>query len=336
MILHPGIIALSAGSLLVSLMAVYAAAYGVTILKYWDLQCGSERQLRLERKTYLVSTAMTYVFAYQLGSLFLFIFTADKLSPLFVGAMCAAGTLNVNGCGYPALGLKVINFWLAGAWLLVNYTDNQAIDYPLIKRKYLFLLFLAPFAVAEMVLQWGYFFRLDAQVITSCCGSIFSAAGKGVGAAFTALPSIPMKVVFYLNLVLTGIAGLAFFRRGRPGVGYVFSVMSGITFLLSLAAVISVFSLYYYQLPTHHCPFCILQREYGYVGYPLYLCLLVGVVTGTAAGILIPARSIASLQEIWTSIQRRLTMTSLVSYFIFSLIATAPMIFSGFKLEGMR
>ena len=35
--------------------------------------------------------------------------------------MCAAGTLNVNGCGYPTLILKIINFLLAGLWLIVNF-----------------------------------------------------------------------------------------------------------------------------------------------------------------------------------------------------------------------
>ncbi len=59
--------------------------------------------------------------------------------------MCAAGTLNVNGYGYPALILKIVVFLLSGLWLLLNYADNRAYDYPLVKNKYLFLLFIAPF-----------------------------------------------------------------------------------------------------------------------------------------------------------------------------------------------
>jgi len=41
-------------------------------------------------------------------------------------------------------------------------------------------------------------------------------------------------------------------------------------------AILSFISVYFYELPTHHCPFCILQKEYGYVGYPLYLTLFGG------------------------------------------------------------
>ena len=44
--------------------------------------------------------------------------------------MCAAGTLNVNAYGYPALILKVVNAVLAGQWLILNHADNRVPDYP--------------------------------------------------------------------------------------------------------------------------------------------------------------------------------------------------------------
>jgi len=87
-------------------MVLYSARHGVQILRRWDLRSGSELQLLLERKTYLVSTLLAYAFAFQLGSLFLFIYTADHLHTLFVGAMCAAGSLYVNPFGYPTLFLR--------------------------------------------------------------------------------------------------------------------------------------------------------------------------------------------------------------------------------------
>ena len=113
MIMQPAIIALFVGSILVSSMVLYAACYGVSILRHWDLQNGSELQLGLERKTYLISTVMSYAFGFQLLSLFLFIFTADKLSGLFVGAMCAVGALHVDAYGFPALIAQIAVFFLA-------------------------------------------------------------------------------------------------------------------------------------------------------------------------------------------------------------------------------
>ena len=81
-------------------MVLYASFYGALILKYWDINSGSETQLSLERRTYLISTIIGYAFVFQLLSFFLFIYTADSLHPFFTGAMCAVGSLNVNQLGF--------------------------------------------------------------------------------------------------------------------------------------------------------------------------------------------------------------------------------------------
>ena len=333
MIMQPAVIALFVGSILVSCMVLYAALYGVSILENWDLKDGSELQLSLERKTYLISTVMGYAFGFQLLSLFLFIFTADRLSGLFVGAMCAAGTLNVNGYGYPALLFKIFNFILGGVWLIVNYTDNKAFDYPLIKMKYIFLLLIMPFIFAEMITQGAYFLNLKANVITSCCGSLFSSEGPRIEASLTALPSIPMKIGFYSVMTITVASGFYFYLKGRVAAGLIFSVMAVITFAVSVASLISFISLYIYELPTHHCPFCILQKEYYYVGYPLYITLFGGVVTGAGVGVLMPFKKIESLKDAVPRIQKGLTFVTLILYFLFVVIATCAMLFTGFRLE---
>jgi hypothetical protein len=276
---------------------------------------------------------MSYAFVFQLFSLFLFIFTADKLHTLFTGAMCAAGTLNVNVFGYPALLLKIINFILGGTWLVMNYTDNQAFDYPLIRRKYLLLIVITPFMIAETVVQGAYFLNLQPHVITSCCGSLFSPEGDGVQGGLAALPSMPMRIAFYLAVGFAIIAGLSFFFRGGRA-GYLFASVSVIAFVVSVASLISFISPYFYELPTHRCPFCILQKEYHYIGYSLYITLLAGVVGGTGVGVLMPFRDIESLQQVVPRIQKKLTMMSVISYLLFAIIVTSVMVVTDFKLEG--
>ncbi|MFA6294729.1 MAG: hypothetical protein WC637_23250 [Victivallales bacterium] len=332
MIMHPAIIALFIGSLIVGFMVLYAAWHGVEILRRWDIRSGSELQLRLERRTYLISTIMSCAFCFQLFSLFLFIFTADNLSRLLVGAMCAAGSLNANAYGYPAMLFKIVNFILGGVWLIVNHTDNKAVDYPLIRKKYFFLLLIAPSIVAEMLLQGAFFLKLDAHVITSCCGSIFSGEGKGVGAAFTSVSVLPVKTAFYSLMLISAISGLLFYFRGKPAAGIIFALTSVAGFLVSVAALISFISVYIYQLPTHHCPFCILQREYWYVGYVLYFCLSAGVVAGASVGVLMFARGVESLKDVLPMIQKRLTLASLLFQMHFLILSTCPMIFTNFKL----
>lgn len=112
MILHPAVIANVVASLIISGALVYAGYYGIQILRRWDLRSGDEFQLILERRTYLISTILTFACGLELMSLFLYVFTANNLCPLFVGAMCAAGTLNVNPFGYPTLVLKIVSFLL--------------------------------------------------------------------------------------------------------------------------------------------------------------------------------------------------------------------------------
>jgi len=332
MILHPAVIALLTGSLLVGLMVAYAAFWGYKIIDGWDLQSGLERQLALEKKTYLVSTLMAYTFGFQVLSFFLLVYVADDMHRLFVGAMCAAGTLNVNENGYPAVVLKVLNCLLAGVWLVLNHTDNRAADYPLIRKKYALLLAIVPLLLLESGQLWSYFLNLKANVITSCCGSLFSAEEEGVAAGLAALPRIPMQAAFFGLMALTLGSGAVFLLKGKGG--RLFAMAGTLAFPVSVAALISFIALYFYELPTHHCPFCILQGEYHYVGYLIYATLLGGGIASAGTWALMPFRSVPSLQDALPRIQRRLTATALALYSVFTVAAVCRMVFSDFTLTG--
>lgn len=66
MILNPTVIANLLASYVSAGMVAYAAYYGAQILRHWNLDSGDERQLLLERKTYLISTVLSYVFGFML------------------------------------------------------------------------------------------------------------------------------------------------------------------------------------------------------------------------------------------------------------------------------
>jgi hypothetical protein len=318
-ILHPAVIANVVASLIITGVLVYAGYYGIQILRKWDLRSGDEFQLILERRTYLISTILTFVCGLELMSLFLYVFTANNLCPLFVGAMCAAGTLNVNPYGYPTLLLKIVSFLFAGLWLILNHADNQAYDYPLIKKKYLLLTVIVPFSVLETILQGAFFLNLKANVITSCCGSLFSSEQvKGVGSELAALPIVPTMWVFYLGMGVTLLSGVYFYAKGKGG--YLYSAFTFAMFAVSLAAIISFISLYIYELPTHHCPFCIVMEEYSYIGYVLYLPLFGAAVTGMGIGVLLPFRGVESLRAVIPRLINTLTLTSLTLYAAFTAV----------------
>jgi hypothetical protein len=313
-------------------MLLYSAYYGGKILKLWDLGSGSELQLNLERRTYLVSTVMSYAMAFQLLSLFLFVYTAEDMARFIIGAMCAAGSLYANLWGYPALVLKILTFLLAGTWLVVNYADNRGYDYPLIKKKYALLLIIAPFGMADLIVQAGYFLSLNPDVITSCCGSLFTFSTGKTENSIAALPQGPAEIMFYGGMGLTLFTGIIFCRTGRAG--YLFSLASTATMAASMHALIAFISPYFYELPTHRCPFCILQEEYGFVGYPLYLALMVGAVAGLGVGATLPFRQIASLSEVLPSLQRRLTLIAISCFFAFTALSVFGILGSNLSLKG--
>lgn len=322
----PGVVALLVCSVAVTLMVLLAAFQALSIVRHWDITSGSERQLTLERRTYLISTVVSLFLPLQLFSLFLFIHTADDISHLFNGAMCAAGSLRVNPFGYPTLLLKVWCFLLAGVWLILNQVDNQGPDYPLIRSKYRLLLVSAPFVVADAVLQGLYFSGLRPGIITSCCGTLFSRSSGNLASDVIAAPVTPMEVLFFAVLAAAIASAVLFLvtARGASLVG----VSSGVALPTTLAAVISFISPYLYELPSHHCPFCLLQREYHFLGYPLYGLLLAGTVSGVGVGVLNRFRGVASISAALRHTQRRLAAVALIAFAALLLAVVAAMVSS--------
>jgi len=331
MILHPAIIALCIDALLTCGILVYAAFFALRILRSWDLSSGSELQVALEQRTCLISTIMATCLVFQVLSLFFFIHTADSLCRLFPGAMCAAGTLNLNPFGYPLLGLKLFNAVFSGIWLIINHVDSHGYDYPLIRVKYRLLLVFAPLAVIEAVLIGLYFLSLHPHVITSCCGSLFSSASTaGTFSVLTFVPALPMLVIMYASIILTLVCGSRFLKSGRGA--YLFAASTAATFLFCGAALVIAISVYAYALPAHHCPFCLLHREYGYVGYLYYGILLGGGVAGLGVGALQPFQRLESLAATVPAIQRVLALAALILYALFAAAVACQVLVSDLKL----
>jgi hypothetical protein len=334
MILHPGVLALLLGSGVTLLLLVFASALGIKILRKWDVTSSSEEQLILERRTYLISTLIQYGLLFEIVSVFLFIYTADDLHTLLVGAMCATGTLNANAYGFPALYATIGAVFLSAAWIALNHLDTRVEDYPLTRKKYLLLLFIVPVVAAGAVLQAEFFSRLDPNVITSCCGVLFSEGGRGIASSLASLPVRPTEIVFYSLCSLVVVSGIAVRKKGGKPYTLFLSVCSVLFFFVSIAAIVSFISLYFYQMPTHHCPFDILQSHYYYVGYPLYGALFTGCFFGMMTGLVEPLGKIPSLAGVIPAVQKKWAMIAVSGVVLFLIITLIPMLFLPFKLEG--
>jgi hypothetical protein len=335
MLFHPSIIALLTASGLSSLALAASAVFAVTLLRHWNLASGSERQIELEQRTYLVSTALMLALVFEAGSLLLFVFNADKMARLFVGAMCAVGTLNVNPFGFPALILKIAVFFLAAVWLMLHHIDNQGYDYPLIRVKYAALLVIAPVALASAIVQLFYFLDLKADVLTSCCSTLFGGSTVVTTNDMTFAPEAWSLGGLAMILAASGLVGLWHLKSGRGGVAY--ALLSIALLALSLVAVVSVISVYVYEQPHHHCPFCLLKQEYGYVGYALYLPLFLGAATGMGAGLASLATRRQSLALVAPALSSRFASVSLLSFLLFSGVVVGLILRSNLILfEGLH
>ena len=200
MLFQPAIIALLLAGAVSLLVLVAASPFAVQVIRRWDMRSGSELQLVLERRTYLFSTLTAFVFVTQIGALLLTVFNADKMAVMFVGAMCAVGTLNANAWGFPMLHAQIAVFFLAAVWLTLNQVDNQAPDYPLVRVKYALLLLLLPALAATFALQLKYFLNLRADVITSCCGSLFSEQGPALASEESGMEAKTATTLSYAAL----------------------------------------------------------------------------------------------------------------------------------------
>lgn len=334
MILHPGILALLSGSLITVLVMLFASWLGVKILLHWDMGSSSEEQLLLERKTWLVSTLLNYALGFQFFSAILFIFTAEDIHQLFVGAMCATGSLNANLVGWLVLLVKGILLFAAAFWVVLNRLDQRTEDCPLVRPKYLALVLITPLVGLDLYLQWLYFSGLQPEVITSCCGSLFSAGGESVASELAGMPvKQSMQLFFsiigcYLFILVACILSKTAILR------HLLFIASVLMFFVSIGAVISFISLYIYQMPSHHCPFDMLQANYNYIGYPLYAGLFFATLYGMLPGICQPLRKHASLRQEIDTAEKRWLWIAIAGMLVFLTISCGQMLFGSFKLLG--
>lgn len=320
-------------STLVSLMIILAASFAIQVIFRWDINSGSEKQLNLERRTYLISTLLAWMFAAELVSLLLFVYNAEAMSGQFVGAMCATGVLNANAWGWPTLFLKMAIFFSGATWLVLNRLDNKGFDYPIIKLKYGLLLLIAPLVFAELIAQTNYFSGLNPDVITSCCGALFSADAEGVAAEVSGLKPKTAMLALYASGFLVLLSGIWYIKKKT--FGWLFAVISGVAFMVALVAIVSFIALYVYEHPHHHCPFCILKSGHDYVGYALYVPLFLATALALGTGAMSPWKNKPSLSKTVETDAPKMARISLALFAIFYLISTWAVFNSNLVMSGV-
>jgi len=248
------------------LISLYIA---ILVVKYFDINKDTYLQYSLEKRTYLVSTIVQYGQFLKIVLFFYFIFTLDKLSNIIPGAMCAAGVITANRYGVGLLVLKVLNLYLFGLWILANRVDLNTKDYRFTKFKFKFFIAIFLLITIELILEFLYFNAIDISKIVSCCGVLFNPISSSSVSLLLQIPTKIVVIVFY-SLFIIGLVAAYFKRRA------IYCFLNILFLIFSILAIIQFFSPYIYELPTHKCPFCFLQKEYFFVGYIIYSALFLG------------------------------------------------------------
>lgn len=291
----------------VATLLLFAGALrtAVRILRHWEPQADSAAQITLENETWLAALLVRYGIFLQLVSLLLLVLAADSFSHILVGAMCATGAFLANEYGVPALAVKLFGVFFFGFWLVLNRLDNSSEFMPLTRIKFAYLVFLTPLLAADFSLLTLYLVNLRPEILTSCCGVVFAAAGGDGYNLVGPLPAVSVMIFFYGLAAMLVLTGWRMQQTDSSGpqkaeslpVNIFFGAGCMVFFLLALLVITSVISPYIYAMPSHRCPFDILQAEYHGVGYPLYISLMLATFAGASAAAVFFLRHLPGLEE---------------------------------------
>lgn len=203
-----------------------------------------------------------------------FAFGIDNLSNIVPGAMCAAGVIGANDYGQPLLNLKIIILLLMGIWLILNDKDIKAKEYPYFKSKMWIFIGIFILIVVEFILDILYYTNISTEALVLCCSTIYGAV-EGTGLPFN-LDVPKLLILFYLLYILVMVVN--FQKQALLSM-----LANGFFMVIAYYSVVYFFGTYVYELPTHQCPFCMLQSDYYYIGYVIWANLFLGVFFGIAS-----------------------------------------------------
>jgi hypothetical protein len=273
MILTPEVLAIFILNGIFLIFSTIALVLSVKIFKNWDMDKTTQEQYKLEKNSFLTATIIKYIFIVKLPLFLFFIFTLDKISNTLIGAMCAAGVVDATQYGIYLFVFKIINLYIFGFWLVLNKADISKENLPYTRLKFgLFIIFYI-LLLCEIVIETLMFSSIDPSIMVSCCGTLYSSTSSSYISEIFKISNSVLLSAFYGTFFLLV---LGYYLKNR----FLYGVLSVIFLVISIISLIAFFGTYIYELPTHHCPFCFLQKDYYYIGYLLYVTLFGGTFFG--------------------------------------------------------
>jgi len=206
-----------------------------------------------------------------------FVYTLNELAYIIPGAMCGAGVIGANSYGEITLILKTIIIILILLWLSLNREDQKEKNNPYFKKKMWLFISIFVLISIELVLESLFFTHISTLSPVLCCSVIYTDEINTNPLPFN-LSIIQVLVLFY-TLFITIIISLYLKKR------FILLPLSLFYAYISYFAITYFFSTYIYELPSHKCPFCMLQSDYNYIGYFIFSSLLMATFYALNASI---------------------------------------------------
>ena len=284
MILTPEVLSILILDIIFLFFGLIAFTLSIKIFFKWDINSTSKTQYKLEKQSFLTATIIKYIFALKLPLFLFFIFTLDKISNVLTGAMCAAGVVDATQYGTYLFILKILNIYFFGFWLVIHYIDIKSEHLPKTRLKFGFFILAFFVFITEIILELIMFTAIDIDKIVSCCGTLYSSSATSYISSIFLIDTPILLGLFYGNFAIIVI--LYFLKQNKNSlIKYLFTIANLFFIIISIISLIAFFGTYIYELPTHHCPFCFLQKDYYYVGYLIYTLLFIGTFSGIITGL---------------------------------------------------
>lgn len=278
MVLSPEVLTILILDIILSIFSFIALFISLKIVFKWDFNSTSKFQYNLEKQSFLGATIIKYILYLKIVLFLFFIFTLDKLSNVINGAMCAAGVVDATSYGIYLLLFKLLNLYLFGFWLIIHNYDLKHEKLPFTKQKFAFFIIIFILFIIETILEISMFTSIDIDKLVSCCGTLFSTSQNSYISSLFKMNKNFFLLGFYIVFTLLFL----FYYLKKS---YLYTIFNLLFLILAIITLILFFSTYIYELPTHNCPFCILQKEYSYIGYFIYITLFSGTFFGFCVAI---------------------------------------------------
>ncbi len=261
-------------SLLFLLLCV-AFFFTIVILKYWDRDATTSYQYQLEKQSYLVITIISFALFVKILLLPFFTYTLNELSTIVPGAMCAAGVVSANEYGNTLLILKIFIIMLTLLWLVLDAQDQRAKNYPYFRYKMWFFVTIFSLISIELLLQFLFLTNISTASPVLCCSVIYKDDSN----------PLPFNLSTIQLIMLFFILTVAVITTAHLKKRIMLFILSIFYTYISYYTITYFFSRYIYELPTHKCPFCILQSDYLYIGYFIFGSLFLATFNAISASI---------------------------------------------------